>query len=488
MDFEDSHAAKTAGAVRDGTGPDSYQAVLDRIRKQLSKDFTADKLANAGPQVTEAATRVAAQQYRDYNNEALTKSWPRSMLPEDIFVEMALADLLGMGAIDTLLRDESIEDIAINGPTEVMVYRNGRWDGENVSFPSADRLLEILNRGLAHANRKANMVTPIADAVLKGKERISVVTYPVATPHPTAVIRIPRAKRISLEDMTRPVVKVFEGDRELDELLGPAETDTAGDYSVDYEKPEALAEDARAMLSKTAAAYLYGAVLAGLNIVAVGPTGSGKTTLLMALGRKIPKGERILIIEDTPEIDLYPGDPAPNNVLYLRTRPSTVEGLASIEQEDLVKLALRQRPDALTLGEARGPEVFDLLNALNTGHKNGLTSLHAYGVEELFSRMYLMLAQSERGRHLDAYRAASLVASTLHVAVSLEMVGKTRFVRTIAELSGKVVQKGTAFEPEMQAIFQRDSASGRLRGPLYPSLQAARLKRVGVGQDVFAPA
>jgi len=486
MDFEDSHAAKTAGAVRDGTGPDSYQAVLDRIRKQLSKDFTADKLANAGPQVTEAATRVAAQQYRDYNNEALTKSWPRSMLPEDIFVEMALADLLGMGAIDTLLRDESIEDIAINGPTEVMVYRNGRWDGENVSFPSADRLLEVLNRGLAHANRKANMVTPIADAVLKGKERISVVTYPVATPHPTAVIRIPRAKRISLEDMTQPFSLGESQDMDdaaklevppLEEMLGGIQLGG-----------EELADDGRSMLSRTGAAYLYGAVLAGLNIVAVGPTGSGKTTLLMALGRKIPKGQRILIIEDTPEIDLYPGDPAPNNVLYLRTRPSTVEGLDSIEQEDLVKLALRQRPDALTLGEARGPEVFDLLNALNTGHKNGLTSLHAYGVEELFSRMYLMLAQSERGRHLDAYRAASLVASTLHVAVSLEMVGKTRFVRTIAELTGKVVQKGTAFEPEMKAIFLRDSAGGRLHGPLYPSMHAALLKRAGVTQDVFAPA
>lgn len=479
MEFEDSHAAKTAGAARDGLGPDSYQTVLDRIRKQLSKDFTADKLANAGPAVTEAATRVAAQQYRDYNNEALTKSWPRIMLPEDIFVEMALADLLGMGSIDTLLRDASIEDIAINGPSEVMVYRGGRWEAENISFPSADRLLEILNRGLAHSNRKANMVTPIADAVLKGKERISVVTYPVASPHPTSVIRIPRAKRISLEDMIQPFVA--EAGREAGSAANseaPAVEDGA----------EALAEDGRAMLSKAAAAYLYGAVLAGLNIVAVGPTGSGKTTLLMALGRKIPKGQRILIIEDTPEIDLYPGDPAPNNVLYLRTRPSTVEGLGSIEQEDLVKLALRQRPDALTLGEARGPEVFDLLNALNTGHKNGLTSLHAYGVEELFSRMYLMLAQSERGRHLDAYRAASLVASTLHVVVSLEMVGRSRFVRTIAELTGKIVQKGTAFEPEMKAIFQRESAGGRLDGPLHPSVHGALLKQAGMQQNVFTPA
>jgi pilus assembly protein CpaF len=479
-EFEDSHAAKAAGAVRDDAAGDSYQAVLDRIRKQLSKEFAADKLANAGPAVTEAATRVAGMQYRDYNNDALSKSWPRLMVPEEIFIEMALADLLGMGAIDTLLRDESIEDIAINGPTEVMVYRSGRWDAENVAFPSPDRLLEILNRGLAHSNRKANMVTPIADAVLKGKERISVVTYPVASPFPTSVIRIPRAKRISLEDMTQP----FESAPSEKAKQGNAEAVSASLEA----GGEELAEDSRSMLTRKAAAYLYGAVLAGLNIVAVGPTGSGKTTLLMALGRKIPKGQRVLIIEDTPEIDLYPGDSTPHNVLYLRTRPSTVEGLEAIEQEDLVKLALRQRPDALTLGEARGPEVFDLLNALNTGHKNGLTSLHAYGAEELFGRMYLMLAQSERGRHLDAYRAASLVASTLHVVVSLEMVGQRRYVRTIAELTGKVAQKGTTFEPEMKAIFQRASAGGRLDGPLYPSVLSGLLREAGVREDVFTPA
>jgi pilus assembly protein CpaF len=472
MDFEDTHAANAAGAVKRETGVDPYQAVLDRIRKQLSKEFTADKLANAGPQVTEAATRVAARQYQEFNQEALTQTMPRLLIPEAQFIDMALAELLGMGAIDTLLKDESIEDIAVNGPNEVMVYRHGGWEQEKISFPSPDRLLEILNRGLAHSNRKANMVTPIADAVLKGKERISVVTYPVATPHPTAVIRIPRAKNINLEDMVNPYESL---------------EDRAADGAVsDYES--LMVGETAGMMSPDAAAYLHAAVLAGLNIVAVGPTGSGKTTLLMALGRKIPMGQRILIIEDTPEIDLYPGSDTPHNVLYLRTRPSTVEGLESIEQEDLVKLALRQRPDALTLGEARGPEVFDLLNALNTGHKNGLTSLHAYGVDELFNRMYLMLAQSERGRHLDAYRAANLVASTLHVAVSLEMVGNTRYVRTIAELTGKVNQKGTAYEPEMIAIFQRKTAQGKLEGPLHKSNHTTLFEQTGIDKHIYTPA
>jgi pilus assembly protein CpaF len=231
-------------------------------------------------------------------------------------------------------------------------------------------------------------------------------------------------------------------------------------------------------------------VLAGLNIVAVGPTGSGKTTLLMALGRKIPQGKRVLIIEDTPEIVLHPHEGKPMNVLYLRTRPESLEGVPPITQEDLVKLALRHRPDALTLGEARGAEVFDLLNALHTGHKNGLTSVHAYGVEELFGRIFLMLAQSERGRFLDTWRAAHMVASTLDIAISLEITrrnGRTvRRVREVAELTGQVVQKGGSYEPEMQPLFRL--AGTRLDGPLTASAHASVLREVGLDVRSLEPA
>jgi pilus assembly protein CpaF len=373
-----------------------------------------------------------------------------------------------------LLEDDSIEDIAVNGPDEVMVHRGGRWEETDIRFESPERLLEMLNRGIAGSNRQANMVMPIADAVLPGKERIGVVSHPVATPWPSAVIRIPRARDINLEDMVRPDGNETEGCEASPQLP---------DYG------ELLDGDLEGMLSPEAATYLHGAVLAGLNIVAVGPTGSGKTTLLMALGRKIPRGKRVLIIEDTPEIVLHPDEEKPYNVLYLRTRPESLEGVPPITQEDLVKLALRHRPDALTLGEARGAEVFDLLNALHTGHKNGLTSVHAYGVEELFGRIFLMLAQSERGRFLDTWRAAHMVASTLDIAISLEITrkdGRTmRRVRDIAELTGELVQKGGSCEPELLPLFHYDGH--RLDGPLTPSSHVNVLREIGMDVGVLEP-
>ncbi len=459
--FEDSHAAAER-LSRQRAGPDPFESALQAIRKRLAQAFKADQLAQAGPLVTAEARRLAAAQYQRTNQDALNQGLTRLQMPPEAFIERALAELLGMGALEALLRDPDIEDIAINGPSEVLVYRQGGWSATGITFESAARLLEVLNRGMASSQRKANMVTPIADAVLRGRERISVVTHPIALPDPTAVIRIPRARSIELEQMVQP--------REQPEpVTGPP---PRPDYHL-------LDDTGSGLLSPAAAAYLHAAVHCGLNLAVIGPTGSGKTTLLMALGRKIPVNQRILIIEDTPEIDLHPDDPQPHNVLYLRTRPASLEGLPAITQADLVRLALRQRPDALTLGEARGAEVFDLLNALNTGHRNGLTSLHAYGVDEVFDRIYLMLAQSDRGRFLDAARAARLVANTLHILVSLEMHGSVRRVRTIAELSGRVLQRGTSYEPELVRLFHRETPHGPLDGPCTRSIHHARLGPAG---------
>jgi pilus assembly protein CpaF len=194
----------------------------------------------------------------------------------------------------------------------------------------------------------------------------------------------------------------------------------------------------------------------------------------------------VLVIEDTPEIRLFPESDVPNNVLKLQTRPPSLEGVPEITQADLVKLALRQRPDALTLSEARGKELFDLLNALYTGHSNGLTTFHAYGLHEMYSRLSMMMSQSERGRHLRMRHVAQIIATALDIVVVLEKVGEVRRVRTVGEMAGRVTTKNGDPEPHIEVIFKYSGGrSPRLDGPLQDSVHAGRFKNAGIPDEVY---
>lgn len=458
---------KTAGG-----GSDPYLEAVSEVRNKLSQVYSSQELETAGSKVEEDAKAFAREVFRTYNTRADNQGFLTIDMSREEFVTKVTSELLGMGELTPLLEDLSIEDIAINGPNEVYVFRGGKWELQaGLKFSSSERLLEMINRGISAGNKKANMVIPIADGVLPGKERVSVVTFPVTDNWPTIVIRAHRSREIHLADFTKK--REVSADEE--------EKFSKTSYLVNYAKT-----DTGGMLSAKAATYLHAAVLAGLNIVVIGPTGVGKTTLLTALGKCIPEGERVLIIEDTPEINLNPGSETPKNIVYLRTRAAGIDGkLDAVEQADLVKLALRQRPDALTLGEARGKEVFDLLNALNTGHKNGLTSLHAEGPHEVFGRIFMMLAQSDQGRHLDRFRAANLAASTMNILVTLQIHGSRRSVQSIVEYSGKLVNVETSPEPEIIPIFENTGGKGNLGPMLMDSCFAAKFQNAGMPSYSF---
>ncbi len=460
-----------------GSVTDPYREALQRVRDAVTKRFTPQEIQNAGPQVAEFVRLSSETIYMEMGNEAALKGIPRIPMEMNLFVSKAASDLMGMGELDPLLADQGIEDVAINGPDEVYIFKHGGWSRVDVKFSDSNRLIEILNRGISGSNRQVNQVNPIADAVLPGKERISVVSYPVVVDsYPVAVIRAQRAKGISMFDLARanPAIARLE-----EEQLNSITQSPIPDYSSE--------NGPGAMLTDVAASYLHAAVLAGMNIVVLGPTGVGKTTMLTALGRCIPVGERIMIIEDTPEIKLHPETPLPMNVIPVRTRPTSLEGVPAVTQEDLVRLALRQRPSALTLGEARGAEIYDLLNALMTGHKNGLTSLHTFSASEMFDRIFLMLAQSEKGRLLDMARAAKLVATTLNIAITLEAVGRVRRVVSITEFTGQVTVEGGRAKPSLQEIFRHTGPRGSLQGPLVSSVFGERFASMGVPQKFFTP-
>jgi pilus assembly protein CpaF len=306
----------------------------------------------------------------------------------------------------------------------------------------------------------------------------------VADPDPTAVIRIPRHAGIDLVDLVTP----WRAGRKAEGRVESAQdmAAEAAEEAVRSPLPEYPDLPLANILNRPLAAYLHGAVLAGLSIAVMGPTGVGKTALITALGRCLPREARVLVIEDTPEIRLYPDAAVPHNVLRLQTRPPSLEGVPAITQADLVQLALRQRPDALTLSEARGREVFDLLNALYTGHKNGLTTFHAYGLHEMYSRLAMMMSQSERGRHLRRGQVAQIIATALDVVVVLEKVGGTRRVRTVGELAGAVTTADGEPVPRIEVLFEYSGGRApRLHGPLRDSAHAARFQAAGIPAEVY---
>jgi len=250
-----------------------------------------------------------------------------------------------------------------------------------------------------------------------------------------------------------------------------------------------------AMLTAQAARFLHYAVLAGMNIVVVGATGVGKTSFLGVLGRLIPEWLRILVIEDTRELNMRPNDDGlPQNCVYFTTRLGGLEGTPPVTQADLVRAALRQRPDALTLGEARGGEVLDLLKALCTGHRNGLTSVHAESVSELVPRLKLMFQEADVRTEVRDDTVAEWIARAFHVGVALEMAtvttpdgrqGKVRRVAEIVEFSGSV----EGGQPSRQTLFRYDERAGRLtrRNVYLTPAREQMLAAVGFSyQDIIA--
>ena len=453
---------------------DGFQLALEELRTKLSERFSSLQLQHGGQELREEAEKIAADVHKDYLAKATRENLPPLVSSRDEFVKKALSYTFGLGPIDHLLEDETIEDIAINGPNEVMIYRD-EWERTDITFPDKATLLNVLNTALAKAERTVNRIKPIVDAAID-YNRYSVVVQPIAKPDPTAVIRIPRHAGIDLVDLVKPwhVQKAKKDPKKVEQELKNSPM------------PEYPDLELKNILNKELAAYLHGAVMAGLSIAVMGPTGVGKTALITALGRCLPIDARVLIIEDTPEIRLYPDTDLPNNVLTLQTRPPSLEDVPEITQADLVKLALRQRPDALTLSEARGKEIFDLLNALYTGHKNGLTTFHAYGLHEMYSRLSMMVSQSERGRHLRMRHVAQIISTALDIVVVLEKEGETRRVRAVGEMSGEVSMKTGDPEPKIDIIFEYSGGrSPKLNGPLRDSTHAQRFIEAGVPGWVY---
>ncbi len=336
----------------------------------------------------------------------------------------AVADnLLGLGPIQPLLDDPEVTEIMVNKPDEVYVERNGRLERTNLTFHSEAHVRAIIERIVTGVGRRIDESKPMVDARLPDGSRVNAVLPPLTIDSPTLTIRKFSTTRLGIEDLI-----------------------------------------AGGTLSEAAAMVLEAAVAGRASVVVSGGTGSGKTTLLNVLSSFIPEGERIITIEDTAELQLQQA-----HVVRMEQRAANIEGLGAATTRDLLINALRMRPDRILVGECRGAETFDMLQAMNTGHEGSLTTLHANSPRDAIARMETMILMA--GMELPHRAVREQIASAVDIVVQLSRLadGTRRVVQIceIAGMEGDVVQMNDIYKFAWDA--GRDPETGRFRGGLEPT-------------------
>ena len=307
----------------------------------------------------------------------------------DQLVEEILDELLGLGPLEPLLKDETITDILINTHEVVYVERAGRLQRTNVRFQDTRHLVRIINKIVAAVGRRVDESQPMVDARLADGSRVNAIIPPLAVDGPLVSIRKFARTPLAMERLVE---------------LGS--------------------------ISREMALVLEAVVQARRNVLISGGTGSGKTTLLNALSAYVDDHERIITIEDSAELQLQQ-----SHVGRLETRPANIEGQGEVQQRELVRNALRMRPDRIIVGEVRSGEAFDMLQAMNTGHDGSMTTVHANTPRDALSRVEQMVGMA--GLDIPARSIRGQIASAIHVVVQAErMEDGTRRIVSVAEISG----------------------------------------------------
>ncbi|QLF92011.1 CpaF family protein [Pseudomonas sp. ABC1] len=342
---------------------------------------------------------------------------------EEVICEEMLNEMIGIGPIQPLLADDSVNDILVNGAGQVFVERYGKLELSPITFIDEEHVFNTAQRIAAAVGRRIDETHPMVDARLADGSRVNVITYPLAIDGTTISIRKFMRRNMSLEIL-------------------------AERNAMSYEMVEVLR---RAMIAK-------------LNIIVSGGTGAGKTTLLNALSQKISNEDRIITIEDAAELQLQQ-----IHVVRLETRPVSAEGTGKVDQRDLVRNALRMRPDRIILGEVRGGESFDMLQAMNTGHDGSLCTVHANTPRDAIMRMENMVMMASMQLPLEAIRRQ--IASAVNLIVQVErMRDGARRIVSITEVCGmenEVIQTQELFGFKTTSI----DAKGQLTGQFVPSGQ-----------------
>jgi pilus assembly protein CpaF len=355
------------------------------------------------------------------NEVALDEKLHLNFAEQQSIVGVMLDDMLGLGPLEPLLSDESITDILVKGPDQVYVERGGKLQITDVKFQNNEHVLNISRRIVSQIGRRVDESHPLVDARLLDGSRVNIIIPPLAIDGPTISIRKFAKQGITLDLMAR----------------------------------QNNLSDAMCIVLKIAAR-------SALNILISGGTGSGKTTLLNAMSQMIDPGERIVTIEDAAELQLQQP-----HVVRLETRPANLEGQGAIDMRDLVKNSLRMRPDRIILGEVRGSEAVDMLQAMNTGHDGSLGTVHANRPREALTRMENMVGMAGINLPAKAVRTQIAAAIDMVVQVSRMRDGMRRIthIEEIVGMEGDIITTQTLFTYE----FEGEGSDGKLQGKFVSS-------------------
>jgi len=365
-------------------------------------------------------TRMADDELRAVASKLIGELMQKVTLPaatdRDELARFVLDEAVGLGVLESLLSDPSVTEIMVNGVEDIFIERAGQTRRSDIAFSSEKALMGVIERIVAPIGRRVDESSPLCDARLKDGSRVNIVIRPVALKGPSISIRKFAQHRLQVDDL----VKFDSVDQQMVDFLR---------ICVEQKK----------------------------NIVISGGTGSGKTTLLNIISNLIPPLERIVTIEDAAELKLYH-----DNLVTLEARPANVEGRGQVSIRELVKNALRMRPDRIVVGECRGGEALDMLQAMNTGHDGSLTTAHANSPRDMLSRLEVMVLMA--GMDLPVTAIREQIASAVQIMVQqTRFACGTRKVTSITEITG--MERGVI---QMQEIFKFQRSgfhdNGKIRG------------------------
>jgi pilus assembly protein CpaF len=391
------------------------------------------QLETVEPAVLSAKVTAAIGELLKEESRLLTDA-DRARLVEEIKNE-----LLGLGPLEPVLRDDEVTDILVNGCDQVYVERGGRLELTDVSFQDNQHLRLIIDRIVSRVGRRVDEASPMVDARLPDGSRVNAIIPPLALDGPALSIRRFGRHRFRIEDLL-----------------------------------------AREALAPEMAEFLSAVTRARLNVMICGGTGSGKTTMLNCLSAFVPENERIVTIEDSAELSLQQP-----HVVRLETRPSNLEGKGEITQRDLVRNCLRMRPDRIIVGEVRGAEVIDMLQAMSTGHDGSIATIHANSTRECLSRLEMMMLLA--GYSIPQRAMRQQISSAINVIVHVGRLSDgSRKVTKISEISGmegEVVMMQDLFEFVRVGTSQTGKVQGSFRATGIRPAYAARIEAAGFRLD-----